>query len=41
MSIEFRCSECGKLLRTEDGTVGRQAQCPECGAVSTVPEPGE
>jgi hypothetical protein len=38
MSIEFRCHECGKLLRTEDGTVGRQAQCPECGAVSTVPD---
>jgi hypothetical protein len=38
MSIEFRCNECGKLLRTDDGTVGRQAQCPECGSVSTVPE---
>ncbi len=37
MPIEFRCSQCGKLLRTDDGTVGRQAQCPECGAVSTVP----
>jgi hypothetical protein len=37
MSIEFRCSQCGKLLRTDDGTTGRQAQCPECGAVSTVP----
>ncbi len=38
MAIEFRCSRCGKLLRTDDGTVGRQAQCPECGAISTVPE---
>jgi phage FluMu protein Com len=38
MSIEFRCNQCGKLLRTDDGTVGRQAQCPECGAISTVPE---
>jgi hypothetical protein len=38
MAIEFRCSECGKLLRTDDGTVGRQAQCPECGTVSTVPD---
>ena len=37
MAIEFRCSQCGKLLRTDDGTTGRQAQCPECGAVSTVP----
>ncbi|MFZ1936380.1 MAG: hypothetical protein WCB27_12960 [Thermoguttaceae bacterium] len=38
MSIEFRCDQCSKLLRTDDGTVGRQAQCPECGAISTVPE---
>jgi hypothetical protein len=37
MSIEFRCSQCGKLLRTGDDTVGRQAQCPECGALSTIP----
>ncbi len=37
MPIEFRCNECGKLLRTDDDTVGRQAQCPECGAISTVP----
>jgi hypothetical protein len=37
MPIEFRCSECGKLLRTGDDTVGRQAQCPECGAISSVP----
>jgi hypothetical protein len=37
MPIEFRCSHCGKLLRTGDDTVGRQAQCPECGAISTVP----
>jgi hypothetical protein len=38
MSVEFRCSQCGKLLRTDDGAIGRQAQCPECGAVTTVPE---
>jgi phage FluMu protein Com len=37
MPIEFRCNECGKLLRTDDETVGRQAQCPECGAISIVP----
>lgn len=41
MSIEFRCSQCGKLLRTSDETVGRQAQCPECGSLSRVPSPGE
>ena len=41
MSIEFRCSQCGKLLRTGDDTAGRQAQCPECGALSTIPGPSE
>jgi len=41
MSIEFCCSQCGKLLRTGDETVGRQAQCPECGALSRVPSPGD
>jgi len=39
MPIEFRCSQCGKLLRTGDDTAGRQAQCPECGAISAVPTP--
>jgi phage FluMu protein Com len=39
MPIEFRCSHCGKLLRTGDDTAGRQAQCPECGTISTVPAP--
>ena len=41
MPIEFRCSRCGKLLRTGDGTAGRQAQCPECGTIGTVPGPAE
>jgi hypothetical protein len=37
MAIEFRCSQCNNLLRTEEGTAGRQAQCPQCGAITTVP----
>ena len=37
MPFEFRCSQCGKLLRTGDDTAGRQAQCPECGALTQVP----
>jgi hypothetical protein len=41
MPIEFRCSQCGKLLRTGDETVGRQAQCPQCGGLSKVPGPAE
>ena len=40
MSIEFRCSQCNKLLRTGDETAGRQAKCPECGAFMTVPDAG-
>jgi len=40
MPIEFRCRQCGRLLRTGDDTAGRQAQCPECGALSTVPALG-
>jgi phage FluMu protein Com len=41
MSIEFRCSRCGKLLRTENDTVGRMAQCPQCSALTQVPEASE
>ena len=39
MPIEFRCPQCGRLLRAGDGTSGRRALCPGCGAFSTVPEP--
>ncbi|MBN2023057.1 MAG: hypothetical protein JW809_09715 [Pirellulales bacterium] len=39
MPIEFRCTQCDKLLRTPDETAGRQAKCPVCGTVVTVPEP--
>jgi len=37
MAIEFRCSQCQRLLRTGGDTVGKQAQCPECGAITTIP----
>ena len=40
MPIEFRCNQCGRLLRTGDETAGRQAKCPECGGLTAVPEPG-
>ena len=39
MPIEFRCSECNKLLRTNDGTAGQQAKCPECGEIQMIPAP--
>lgn len=38
MAIEFRCTQCGKLLRTGDDTAGKQAQCPGCGTIMTIPE---
>ncbi|NUQ65028.1 MAG: hypothetical protein HUU20_21395 [Pirellulales bacterium] len=38
MPIEFRCTGCNRLLRTADDTAGKQAKCPECGAVQSVPE---
>lgn len=37
MPIEFRCTACNKLLRTPDDTAGKQAKCPECGAVMQIP----
>ena len=41
MAIEFRCVQCNKLLRTGDETAGKQAKCPECGAVMTIPAAAE
>jgi hypothetical protein len=37
MPIEFRCTKCGKLLRTPDDTAGKQARCPECGTILGIP----
>jgi hypothetical protein len=37
MAIEFRCTGCRKLLRSDDDAAGKQAKCPECGAVAVVP----
>ncbi len=37
MPIEFRCTGCGKLLRTADDSAGKQAQCPQCGTVLIIP----
>jgi phage FluMu protein Com len=38
MPIEFRCTQCSKLLRTADDTAGKKAKCPECGTVMTIPD---
>ena len=40
MPIEFRCTQCQRLLRTGDDAAGKQARCPECGAIVPVPSPG-
>lgn len=39
MAIEFRCTNCQRLLRTPDGTSGKDAKCPECGTTVRIPEP--
>jgi len=38
VAIEFRCSSCGKLLRVGDENAGKQARCPACGTIGTIPE---
>ena len=38
MAIEFRCPQCQKLLRTPEGTSGKDARCPQCGATVRIPE---
>ena len=40
MSVDFPCSNCGKVLRVGDDARGKSARCPDCGAVSTVPGSG-
>jgi hypothetical protein len=40
MAIDFRCTNCGKLLRTGDDTAGKRAKCPDCGTVLTIPAAG-
>ena len=37
MPIMWRCS-CGKLLKAKDNFAGRQAPCPACNAVHTIPK---
>ncbi len=39
MPIEFPCPGCQRTLRTPDGSVGKQARCPECGTIQVVPRP--
>ena len=37
MPIQFRCSNCGQPIEVDDEYAGRQAACPYCRSVVTVP----
>src|SRR5262245_44467849 len=37
MTIEFRCSQCGQLLRVPEDAAGKSARCPKCQALMSVP----
>ncbi len=37
MPIEFSCSQCSSILRVPDEHAGKQAKCPSCGAINTIP----
>ncbi len=39
-TIEFRCEQCGKLLRSGGTFAGRQSKCPNCGAMVQIPLTG-
>ncbi len=38
MTIEFRCTQCDKLLRVPAGSEGKKAKCPQCGNVLNIPD---
>jgi predicted RNA-binding Zn-ribbon protein involved in translation (DUF1610 family) len=37
MPIDMTCPNCGKVLRAPDGSQGRQAKCPACATMMTIP----
>ncbi len=40
MTIRFRCSKCGKVLKAADSGAGAKFACPKCGERGVVPAPG-
>src|SRR5215203_4772784 len=36
--IEFPCYGCGRALKVPGSAAGKQAKCPQCNAVQTVPQ---
>ncbi len=41
MAIESICSGCGQKLSVADENAGKQARCPACGNIYTIPSPAE
>ena len=37
MAIEFKCTECGTLLRVDDANRGKMARCPKCSMINPIP----
>ena len=38
MTIEVSCPACGKTLQAKDSAAGKQAKCPGCGGIISIPE---
>ena len=38
MTIEVSCPACGKTLNAKDSAAGKQAKCPGCGGIISIPE---
>jgi DNA-directed RNA polymerase subunit RPC12/RpoP len=39
--VSFKCSECGKNLKTKAGSAGKKVKCPHCGKAVLAPVPDE
>lgn len=37
MPIQFQCPSCQSVIRTPDGSEGKQARCPKCNTIATIP----
>lgn len=38
MPIQFNCKNCDKILKTPDGSSGKNCKCPQCGEVMRIPD---
>lgn len=41
MPIEFRCTQCGQMLRVAESSAGKNARCPGCQTIVPVPVAGD